>query len=75
MVAVGANGDNIEAQLQALSSWQEQRRRTLEEHDRRTRKWDELQQLLAGQTLDEIACEVKQLRKQAGMFATKAGPS
>ncbi len=73
-VAVGANGDNIEAQLQALCRWQEQRRRTLEEHDRRTGKWDGLQQLLAGQTLDEIACEVKQLRKQAGMFATKAGP-
>ena len=60
--------------MQALCSWQEQRRRTLEEHDRRTGKWDELQQFLAGQTLDEIACEVIQLRKQAGMFATKAGP-
>lgn len=74
-VAVGSNGDDIEAQLQALCSWHEQRRRTLEEHDRRTGKWDELQQLLAGQTLDEIASEVKQLRKQVGMFAAKAGPS
>ena len=73
--AVGATGENIDARLQALSSWQDQRRRALEEHSLRTEKWDELQQLLAGQTLNEVSCEVTQLRTQAEVFATKAGPS
>ena len=74
-VAVGAHAESVEQQLQALNEWQEQRRRKLEEHDHRTGEWDELQQLLAGQTLDEIACEANRQREQFGMFATRAGLS
>ena len=72
-VAVDAQGENVEAQLQALGNWKEQQRRALEDHDCRTGEWDELQQSLAGQTLDEIACKARRLREQARMFATKAG--
>ena len=75
VVAVGANGENVETQLQALGSWQMQRRRALEEHDRRTGEWDKLQQLLAGKTLDKIACEADRLRKQVGMYATRSEAS
>ena len=74
-VAVGANGENVGAQLQTLGSWKEKRRRALEEYDGKTGEWDELQQLLAGQTLDVISCEANRLRKQVGLFATRAGPS
>ena len=74
-VAVGTHAENVEQHLQALNDWQERRRRELEEHDHRTGEWDELQQLLAGQTLDEIACAENRLREQVGMFATRAGSS
>ena len=74
-IAVDAYGENVEAQLQALANWKEQHRRILEEHERRTGEWDELQQLLAGQTLDEVASETCRLRDLFRMFATKAGAS
>ena len=71
--AVDANCESVEAQVQALANWKEQERRLLEKHERRTGEWDELQQLLAGQTLDEVTSEVVRLHGLARMFATRAG--
>ena len=71
--AVDANGESVEAQVQALANWKEQQRSLLEKHERRTGEWDELQQLLAGQTLDEVTSEAYRLRGLVRMFATRAG--
>ena len=73
--AVGAHGGNVDAEVQALGNWQEQRSRDLEKHERKTGEWDELQQLLAGQTLDQIAREAKRLSEQAETLAARAGKS
>ena len=53
------------AQAAALTQWQERREAELEEADRQLETWDELQGLLGGRTLDELASEADHLREEA----------
>ena len=64
-VAIGANSEDVDVQVNALRDWQKQRETELDEHGRRIAEWDELQQILGARTLNEVADDVEQLREDA----------
>ena len=64
-IAIGANSEDVEVQVNALRDWQKQRKEELDEHGRRIAEWDELQQLLGARTLNEVANDADQIRKDA----------
>ena len=60
-----------EAQVAALTDWQNRRREKLAETDRRSTEWDALQQALAGQELAQIQDEAVRLREEAASLAER----
>ena len=73
--ATGVNADGPDAQAVALSRWQERRKDTIAEADRMRRDWDELQGLLAGQSLDDLEVAAGRLRAEANTAAERADPA
>ena len=70
----GAVDPEIEGRVRSLTEWQHRRREKLAETDRRSADWDALQQLLAGQQLEEIAAEAARSRRQAEILAEHVAP-
>ncbi len=70
--ACGSDALKPEAQAQALRGWQDRRKITLREREKRSEQWDELQGLLAGQSFEEVASEAKRLRDQAVVLTSAA---
>ena len=70
----GAADRKPEAQVAALTDWQNRRREKLAETDRRSAEWDALQQALAGQELAEIQGEAVRLRAEAATLAERVAP-
>ncbi len=64
-----------EAQAQALRDWRDRWRITQRERDNLNKRRGQLQSLLAGQSLEEIDCEAKELRVQANTLMAAADPT
>ena len=73
--ACGSDAVEPEAQAQALHDWQYHRNMSLRARDELNAKWDELQGLVAGQSLEEIGSEAKQLRDRANTLMAAADRS
>ena len=76
--AVEACGEGVvepEVQVSALLEWQERRRVSLRERESLGGKWDELQRLLGGASLDEIEEEAARGRADADAFIALAAPA
>lgn len=63
--AAGVPGDEPGEVAEMLFSWQKARKKRLDLLDGMLEEWDTLQQLLAGQTIDEIEAHTERLRSEA----------
>ena len=70
--ACGSDAVEPEAQAQALRNWQERRAAAQRGRDALSRQWDELQQLLGGQSLEDLAQETYRLRRKLGSLESSA---
>ena len=70
--ACGSDAVEPEAQAQALRNWQERREAAQRGRDALSRQWDELQQLLGGQSLEDLAQETYRLRRKLGALESSA---
>ena len=64
-VAAGVEASDTNGQLRSLHDWQQERERKLERAARETKKWGELQGVLAGQSLAEVEREANAKRLEA----------
>ena len=71
--AISATVSGIEELPEALEAWQQQRDRTLAEAAEQGTLWDELQNLLAKRTVDEVVTEADRLRRKAKDEASRVG--
>lgn len=65
VAAVGSSDDDPDAFPARLRAWQEERQAGLQTHDEAQGEWAELQQLLAGETLDAHTEQAQQSRRLA----------
>ena len=72
--AAQVQADDAEGLAAALRDWQELHRQSVAEAEQRARLWDELQSLLAGRSLNEIAAEAERLRADADKRTAEVGP-
>lgn len=70
---IGIALDNPNDLVTALGEWQERRAQSLGEEKERMDQWGELQNLLAGQSPDEVKDEVDRLKQEAQGRASKIG--
>ncbi|MYB85455.1 MAG: AAA family ATPase [Chloroflexi bacterium] len=69
--AIGVTGHDVDEVVTTLEEWQSSRARTLAEAKERMDRWDELQNLIAGQSLEEVVNEVESLEQEALESASK----
>ena len=67
--AIGADASEPDAMQAALEHWQRRRESATAEAQARNERWDELQGLLAGQTVDDVAEVAKRLQANANAGA------
>jgi exonuclease SbcC len=72
--AIGAPGDDPDRLAQELSTWQQERHRMLTANDTARQTWTELQALLDGGTLDDLAARVQRQLDLATRFAADVDP-
>ena len=65
--------DDSDGLAEALREWQERLKQSVVESEERSRRWDELQQLLGEKSLEEVAAEAERLRADADKRAADVG--
>ncbi len=74
-VAAQVVADDADGLAEALRKWQERRKQSIAEAEERSKDWDELQQLLGENSLEDVAAEAGRLRADANERATEVGAS
>lgn len=72
-VAAQVKADDADGLAERLREWQERRKQSIAEADERSKRWDELQQLLGENSLADIAAEAARLRADANNRAEDVG--
>ena len=72
-VAAQVEADDADGLAERLREWQERRKQSIAEAGERSRRWDELQQLLGENSLDDVAAEAARLRADANNRAEDIG--
>ncbi len=72
-VAAQVEADDADGLAERLREWQERRKQSIAEAEERSKRWDELQQLLGENSLEQVESEAARLRADADKRAKDVG--